>query len=54
MKKVLVSGIGGFVGSRIMCQLSDRFDLIAFPKGMLARANEKEVIQFIEKIILML
>ncbi len=49
MKKVLVSGIGGFVGSRIMCQLSDRFDLIAFPKGMLARANEKEVIQFIEK-----
>lgn len=43
MKKVLVSGAGGFVGARIMTQLADRYELCSFPKGMLAAANETAV-----------
>ena len=43
MKKVLVSGAGGFVGSRILAQLADRYDLQVFPKGMLASADEAAV-----------
>lgn len=42
MKKVLVSGAGGFVGARIMTQLADRYELCSFPKGMLAAANEQQ------------
>ena len=34
MKKLLVSGAGGFVGARIMTQLAGRYELCAFPKGM--------------------
>lgn len=41
MKKVLVSGAGGFVGARIMAQLAGRYELRAFPKGMLAAARMK-------------
>ena len=39
MKKLLVSGAGGFVGARIMTQLAGRYELCAFPKGMLAAAD---------------
>ena len=38
MKKLLVSGAGGFVGARIMTQLAGRYELCAFPKRMLAAA----------------
>ena len=31
MKKLLVSGAGGFVGARIMTQLAGRYALCAFP-----------------------
>ncbi len=41
MKKLLVSGAGGFVGARIMTQLAGRYELCAFPKGMLAAADER-------------
>ena len=43
MKKLLVSGAGGFVGARIMTQLAGRYELCAFPKGMLAAADEQTV-----------
>ena len=46
LKRVLVSGAGGFVGSRIMQQLTGRFELIAFPQGMLAEADEEAVRAF--------
>lgn len=39
MKKVLVSGAGGFVGARIMTQLADRYELCSFPKGMARRSK---------------
>lgn len=47
MKKVLVSGAGGFVGARIMAQLAGRYELCAFPKGMLAAADEQAVAEFV-------
>lgn len=47
MKKVLVSGAGGFVGARIMAQLAGRYELRAFPKGMLAAADETAVAELV-------
>ena len=47
MKKLLVSGAGGFVGARIMTQLAGRYDLCAFPKGMLAAADEQTVADWV-------
>lgn len=49
MKKVLVSGAGGFVGARIMTQLAGRYELCAFPKGMLAAADEQTVADWVER-----
>ena len=45
MKKILVTGAGGFVGSRVMQQWAGRYDLRAFPKGFLAVAKEDAVRQ---------
>ena len=49
MKKILVSGAGGFVGARIMTQLADRYTLCAFPKGMLAVADEAAVAELVRR-----
>ena len=49
MRKVLVSGAGGFVGARIMIQLADRYTLCAFPKGMLAAADEAAVAELVRR-----
>jgi len=43
MKKILLTGAGGFVGSRIAHHLRDRYQLITFPHGMLSRADLDEV-----------
>lgn len=43
MKKVLVTGAGGFVGSRILQQWNGRFELLTLPKGFLQSADEKAV-----------
>ena len=45
MKKILVTGAGGFVGSRVMQQWTGRYDLCTFPKGFLATAGEDAVRQ---------
>ena len=45
MKKILVTGAGGFVGSRVMQQWAWRYDLCTFPKGFLATAGEGAVRQ---------
>lgn len=43
MKRVLVTGAGGFVGARIMAQLGGRLELVAAPAGALRTAGEREV-----------
>ena len=45
MKKILVTGAGGFVGARVMQQWAGRYALCAFPKGFLAMADEAAVRQ---------
>lgn len=47
MKKILVTGAGGFVGSRVVQQWAGRYELCAFPKGFLAAAGEDAVRQAI-------
>lgn len=45
MKKILVTGAGGFVGSRVMQQWAGHYELCTFPKGFLATAGEDTVRQ---------
>lgn len=45
MKKILVTGAGGFVGSRVMQQWAGRYELCAFSKGFLAVAGADAVRQ---------
>lgn len=44
MEKILVTGAGGFVGARILEQLGNRYEMAAFPRGMLASAGRAEVL----------
>lgn len=46
MKKILLTGAGGFVGARIVHHMKDRYELITFPKGMLAQADLQDVHAF--------
>ena len=48
MKRVLVTGAGGFVGARIMAQLSGRLELTAVPAGALRNAGPAEVERLVE------
>lgn len=44
MKQILITGAGGFVGSRILQQWAGRHKLLTLPKGFLQTAEESEVI----------
>lgn len=46
MKRILLTGAGGFVGARIAFHLKERYQLITFPQGMLAAANPEAVYAF--------
>ena len=49
MKKVLLTGAGGFVGARIADQWQGRFALCAFPQGFAAAAEESAVRRLIDR-----
>ena len=40
MKKILITGAGGFVGSRILQQWLGKYELCALPKGFFCTADE--------------
>lgn len=46
VKKILLTGAGGFVGMRIAQHLQGRYELITFPKGVLSRADLSEIRAF--------
>ncbi len=48
MQKLLVTGAGGFVGSRVCQQWRGQFELITPPRGFLAAADETSLRQFVE------
>lgn len=48
MMKILISGSSGFVGSRVLYQWQGRAELLAFPHGFLADADETAVRRFAE------
>ena len=48
MQKLLVTGAGGFVGSRVCQQWCGQFELITPPRGFLAAADETSLRQFVE------
>ena len=47
MKKLLVTGAGGFVGSRVCQQWQGKFEFITLPRGFLAKAEEADVRNFV-------
>ena len=49
MKRVLVTGAGGFVGARILDMWRGQFALCAFPSDTLRTADENAVLRFILK-----
>ena len=50
MKKVLVTGAGGFVGARILQQWQGRYELCTFPKGFCAAAEKAELEAQVESL----
>lgn len=49
MKKMFVTGAGGFVGARIMAQLNDRFELTGCPGAALRAADGQALMREIER-----
>lgn len=47
MKKVIITGAGGFVGARIVHQMKDRWEIVTFPRGLMAQAPIEEIEAFI-------
>ena len=49
MKRIFVTGAGGFVGARIMSQLSDRYELTGCPGDILRKVDSHAILREIER-----
>ena len=49
MKRVLLTGAGGFVGARVRQQLAEKLELIPAPKGLMARGGEEEIARLVDR-----
>lgn len=49
MKRVLLTGAGGFVGARVMQQLAGRLDLVPAPRGLMARGREEDIARLVQE-----
>lgn len=47
MKKIILTGAGGFVGARIALHMKDRYELVTFLKGMLSKAEPDDIYAFV-------
>lgn len=47
MKRVLLTGAGGFVGARVLHQLSGRLELVPAPRGLMARGQQAEMARLV-------
>ena len=47
MKKIILTGAGGFVGARIALHMKGRYELVTFPKGMLSQAEPDDIYAFV-------
>lgn len=50
MKKMLISGAGGFVGARVREMYRETWQVEAFPSGMLREADEQAVLEVIRQV----
>lgn len=49
MKRVLLTGAGGFVGARVMQQLAGCLDLVPAPRGLMARGREEDIARLVQQ-----
>ncbi len=47
MKRVLLTGSGGFVGARVLRRLAHRLELIPAPPGLMAQATEADIARLV-------
>lgn len=50
MKRILVTGAGGFLGARILQQLAGRLELLTLPRGLMARAGQQELLEAVQRL----
>lgn len=50
MKRILLTGAGGFVGARVARQLADRLEIVPMPRGRMADATAQDLARLVAEI----